>query len=285
MTDRFESLNNEIRELEQRYGQDWDKQVRQSAQRTVNISKDRCIELARKPELGLGHWRELTGISHGMVGRFFVTSGGVSFVKWGNEFKRSIPDDGDFDAIDLDDKQSPLLFPCTPAELLHFIDTARHDLYGFCVPDAFRQAVTDTPPQVPDEAQDMQEQKPDASPAVCEEAPAQTDTAPSGAIENAAPKGTPAGISKREVLAVDWPLHGKFDQGSLSYALSDVPDWLKPARTERGSPGKASSLWNPAKLADCLVSKRYANQKAIGQFLGRHFAEWLPEWDKLQEYR
>lgn len=58
------------------------------------------------------------------------------------------------------------------------VDTARHDLYGFSVPDAFRQAVTEiaptteTPPQVPDES------------------PAPTGTACSGAIEKAATEVT-----------------------------------------------------------------------------------------------
>ncbi|MEF8717240.1 MAG: hypothetical protein V5B35_05260 [Candidatus Accumulibacter necessarius] len=108
---------------------------------------------------------------------------------------------------------------------------------------------------------------------------------PSGAPEKAAPEVTPTGIPKEEILAVDWPLFGQFNQESLSTALSDVPEWLKPARTARGSPGKASALWNPAKLADCIVSKKYANQKAAVSFIGKYFADWLPEWEKLQEYR
>ena len=112
-----------------------------------------------------------------------------------------------------------------------------------------------------------------------------TAAAPSGAPEKAATEVTPTGIPKEEILAVDWPLFGQFNQESLSAALSDVPEWLKPARTARGSPGKASALWNPAKLADCIVSKKYANQKAAGSFIGKYFADWLPEWEKLQEYR
>lgn len=134
--------------------------------------------------------------------------------------------------------------------------------------DAFRQAVnaiaptTAPPPQVPNESQE------------------QTGTAHSGATEV-----TSAGITKREILAVDWPLYGQFNQDSLSAALSDVREWMKPARTALGSRGKASALWNPAKLADCLVSKEYAKQKALSSFIGKHFNEWLSEWEKLQEYR
>lgn len=117
----------------------------------------------------------------------------------------------------------------------------------------------------------------------------QTDTAISGALEKAAPleqvQKAPAGMPKSEIISVDWPLLGRYTQESLSEALSDVPDWLKPARVARGAPGGASSLWNPAKLADCLLSKGHANQKALCSFLGRHFGEWMPEWEALQGYR
>lgn len=133
----------------------------------------------------------------------------------------------------------------------------------------------------------------------------QSDAAHSGTTEKAAPDVAqdgdqqgelltepqqkagepPAGIPKKEVLSVDWPLYGRFKQVSLIAALSDVPDWLKPARTAPGSPGKASALWNPASLAYCLLAQGHANEKALRFFLGRHFAESLPEWEKLQEYR
>lgn len=95
----------------------------------------------------------------------------------------------------------------------------------------------------------------------------------------------PVGIPKGEIVSVQWPLYGQFNQVSLDAALSDVPTWLKPARSVRGSPGKGSSLWNPALIAACLLGKSYANEKALCSFLGRSFAEWLPEWEKLQSYQ
>lgn len=145
----------------------------------VNLSHERCIELARKPELRIADWNDLTGIRRGKLCTYQITTEGVYFIPWDDELIRSAPTSEWDSEMSRDNEQPPLLFPCTPRDVLHFIDTARADLYGFSVPDAFRQAVseiaptTDTPPRVPDESQ------------------GQSDTANSGAVEKVAPEVTP----------------------------------------------------------------------------------------------
>ena len=92
------------------------------------------------------------------------------------------------------------------------------------------------------------------------------------------------GIPKRELLSVDWPLHGAFTQASLARAMSDVPNWLLDARVCQGAPGKASALWNPAVLADCLREKDYARRGVLCSLLEKHFHEWLPEFKERQDF-
>ena len=227
----------------------------------VNLTDERCIQLANSQELRIADWNALTGIGIGVHWSHLVTTEGVAFRNWTEHEIRKASVHQQID-MHRDNGAVPLKFPCTPVRLIQFIDAAPPGSHSISLPDVFRQAVTESG------------QKTYTLPLVPAESQGQTAT-----------EGTPTGISRREILAVDWPLYGQFNQKSLSAALSDVPGWLKHARTARGSPGKASSRWNPAKLSDCLVSKKYANQKAIGSFIGKYFAEWLPEWEKLQEYR
>jgi len=169
---RFEKARMEVEQAHaatparfaQRAMQDgFDKVIRESGERNfeakvsaVNLSHERCIELARKPELRIADWIELTGVGCGWCGAYHITSEGVSFGTWDEDHISSTPLDWQID-MHRDNEQPPLKFPCTAIELLHFVDTARHDLYGFSVPDAFRQAVTaiartaDTPAWVPAE--------------------------------------------------------------------------------------------------------------------------------------
>ena len=117
------------------------------------------------------------------------------------------------------------------------------------------------------------------------------------AIEARAAMGAPAeegvsskaGLSKSAILAVEWPLHNKkFTQKSLETALGDVPNWLEFARVgPRGAAGrgKGSHQWNPAMLADCLAERGYAPRVSLERLLKQHFAEWLEDWQKMQEYR
>lgn len=94
------------------------------------------------------------------------------------------------------------------------------------------------------------------------------------------------GLSKREILAVTWPLpHGR----NLEPLLSDVPKWLVPALTNRGSQGKGSSTWNPAAIADCLASKTHhktwvINFGTLDFFIRKYFPAWIPEWERLSQY-
>jgi hypothetical protein len=143
----------------------------------VNLSRERCIELAHSRELRIADWIELTGVGHGWCGAFLITKERVSFGEWDDDYIRNWPLDWQED-MDRDNEQPPLKFPCTPVELLHFVDTACHDLYGFSVPDDFRQAMiaieqaTAPPPQVPEEVRGQ--------------------AAPSGAPEKPALEVTPA---------------------------------------------------------------------------------------------
>jgi hypothetical protein len=93
-----------------------------------------------------------------------------------------------------------------------------------------------------------------------------------------------AGMGRKDILMVDWPLSGTFNQESLDAALSDVPKWLEQARVAKGAPGKGSALWNPAMIADCLAQKGYANRKALTTLIRNSFSEWLNEWEQMQEY-
>lgn len=92
---------------------------------------------------------------------------------------------------------------------------------------------------------------------------------------------TRRGVTKREILAVDWPLHASFRQGSLENALGDVPDWLCGARMSIGGrgKGKGSNTWNPAALGAALVDRGYASKNAITRVIHQHFDDWLDDWE------
>lgn len=96
----------------------------------------------------------------------------------------------------------------------------------------------------------------------------------------------PNALPKKDILSAPWPLpNGR----QLAPLLSDVPKWLEPARVSRGSPGKGSSTWNPALLADCLATTSkgktwVVNHLALTNFLNRYFQKWAAEWEELSEY-
>ncbi|RDE49571.1 MAG: hypothetical protein DVS81_15940 [Candidatus Accumulibacter meliphilus] len=253
-----------------------------TGKRAGNASDERCIELAGAPCLQAADWIELSGVGLGKYTHYYVEESGIRFVKWDEQALISAPR-GWQPPMLRDNDTPPLLFPCTPCQLLLFVDTLRAGVNAFSVPDAFRRAVaamaqkTNTKPQVPSEPQE------------------QSDTAHSGAAEKAMPEVTPAaakteapsqlhGLGKREILCVDWPLVGKFKQDSLARAMSDVPKWLIDAQVCKGAPGRASALWNPAVLADCLREKGYASRGALCSFLKKHFPECLPEFKTRQDF-
>lgn len=112
----------------------------------VNISNERCIELAQMPELEIAEWVELTGVGVGEKGPFRVTLGSVYFVRWEQEELEAWPPKEQ--AIMLrENKHEPLVFPCTPARLLDFIDSELSTIHGcFEAPDVFRLAVNSAAP-------------------------------------------------------------------------------------------------------------------------------------------
>jgi hypothetical protein len=115
----------------------------QSKFEEVNLSDEQCIELARKGALTIRDWRALTGFGRGWAVAYLITSDGVFFRKWTREDMSEWSDE-DRDRMEDENLTEPLLFPCTPAELLNFVDTAPHELAGFDVPEAFRRAVTES---------------------------------------------------------------------------------------------------------------------------------------------
>lgn len=104
------------------------------------VSDERCLGLARSPELYVDHFIELVGIGVGQHESYFVSKEGVSFREWEAGYIAEGPKDWQKDML-RDNRTAPQLeFPCTPAKLLQFIDTAI-GIHNFSVPDAFRLAV------------------------------------------------------------------------------------------------------------------------------------------------
>ncbi|MER2626402.1 MAG: hypothetical protein ABTS22_21015 [Accumulibacter sp.] len=131
---------------------------------------------------------------------------------------------------------------------------------------------------------DMQELKPDAAQVLSgevSEVSEQIDIAYSGPREVA-----PAGISKREVLSVDWPLPA--GAPTLQNIIDSLPKWVDEACTKVGRVGKGvngSHLWNPAILAFCLATKTPQKQWAAGKgaltsCLRRSFPDYLAQWEE-----
>ncbi len=171
----------------------------------VNLTDERCIELAHSPHLGIADWTELTGVGCGKCGSYLIAAEAVAFGKWTEREIRDASVDRQV-KMHRDNEAIPLKFPCTPVDLIQFIDAAPPGSHSFSLPDVFRQAMTES------------EQTTDTLPLVSAESQGQIAT-----------EVTLTGISKREVLAVDWPLHGQFNQKSLSAVLSDVREWSEHA--------------------------------------------------------
>lgn len=183
----------------------------------VNLSDERCIELARKPELGIVEWVELTGVGIGEChGFFLVATDGVSFIKHDLDFIKSAPAEWQIDML-RDNRHEPLKFPCTPARMIDFIDSELCMIRGcFSVPDTFQQAVTaiaqatDTAPQVPEEAREQ--------------------AAPSGTSEKAAP----------EVTLDD---DGQGGKGLVAWQAVMLENWPKIAEHDKKPPARAVMKW------------------------------------------
>ena len=108
----------------------------------------------------------------------------------------------------------------------------------------------------------------------------------SSALEKAAPPAPPWGVTKCEVLAVQWPMPSQAPP--LSNILDEVPKWAEEACKRTGVRGKGaagSHRWNPAILAFCLSTKTnrkkwIANKGALTNFLRHYFPDYLDEWER-----
>ena len=159
----------------------------------TGVSNERCIELAASPELYVDHFKELVGIGIGPHESYVVGNDGVTFRKWEDDFIASSPNDWELEML-RDNRTAPqLTFPCTTAELLTFVDTAI-GIHCFMVPDAFRMAVERAAPVLTEAT------KPNGPASVETGKKKQTNAEP---VQKAPKK---PGVTKAEILGVDWPL-------------------------------------------------------------------------------
>ena len=108
--------------------------------RSPAVSDSRCCIIASEQELHIDHWIELTGVGVGQHESYFVANDRVAFRKWEDDFIAESPVDWQID-MHRDNRIAPsLIFPCSPQELLTFVDTAI-GIHCFMVPDAFREEV------------------------------------------------------------------------------------------------------------------------------------------------
>ena len=114
---------------------DWAKQFH------AEISDARCTELSSERELYIDHWIELVGLGLGQHESYRIEEGRITFRKWETDYISSAPKNMQKEMTN-DNRTAPCLtFPCSPVELLNFVDSAIA-IHCFSVPDAFRLAVT-----------------------------------------------------------------------------------------------------------------------------------------------
>ena len=227
----------------------------------VTITPDRCIDLAGLPELFVHHWEELTGIGICKGGAYIVSQSGVYPEQYSDdELRLLFPEERRL----LLERATrlPLLFPCTPSQLLKIVDGG---LQGeFEVPEEFRTAV-ELPALLPQKDSEQ--------------------NASSGAPESAEPPS----FTKQEILAVDWPMPR--GAPTLENILNERPKWVSNACILVGKPGGGaggSHLWKPAVLAACLATttpqKRWhCNKTALTNFLRLNFSDSIPQWESFAE--
>ncbi|MBL0353846.1 MAG: hypothetical protein IPP03_14765 [Dechloromonas sp.] len=105
---------------------------------------ERCIELAAMDTLMFRHWEELTGIGICKGGSYIVGQSGVHPEQYSDDDLRLLTTEERRLLLERADRP-PLIFPCTPAQLLQFVDG---DLLGdFDLPDDFRAAVEKPAPE------------------------------------------------------------------------------------------------------------------------------------------
>lgn len=194
----------------------------------VNLTDERCIELAHSHELRIADWTALTGIGIGVHWSYVVSAEGVAFRKWTEGEISEASVDRQIE-MHQDNEAVPLKFPCTPAMIIQLIDAAPPGSHRFSIPDVFRQAVTeqapmtDTPAQVPAESQEQSDTASSGAPVVTPAYDAgQTDDLTTATVQKHAKTGEQAEIlRKRQTFIAEfagvWPtIDGDLRDGSRS---------------------------------------------------------------------
>jgi hypothetical protein len=89
----------------------------------VNLTDERCIQLAHSHELRIADWTALTGIGIGWHWSYVVSAEGVAFREWTEKEIREASVDRQIE-MHQDNEAMPLILPCTPARLIQFVDAA-----------------------------------------------------------------------------------------------------------------------------------------------------------------
>lgn len=136
---KYSSAPNEKHLLETQIQEkiDADTRTRQS-----DVLERMCL-LAGKDHLGLGDWVEIVGIGIKGESNYTISNKGIFFNGWDQEFIDSHPLPHEQRLI-RQNEEPGLAFPCTPTELLDFVDTGAGRLFGsFIVDDEFRRVVVE----------------------------------------------------------------------------------------------------------------------------------------------
>lgn len=106
----------------------------------VALTEKQCRDLASQPKLTVADWTDLTGVGRGMFGMYQVSAECVEFRRWSDHEIRQYPS---ADQVDMErENASPALsFPCSPDELVTFVDKACIGGRHFELPESFRSAV------------------------------------------------------------------------------------------------------------------------------------------------
>lgn len=262
-----------------------------------SISNERAIALARLDVLNLSDWCDLAGAGLGNHGFYDVVAPSedmgarVKFRKWAADFISGWPPDQQAEML-RHNEAPPLLFPCTPVDLVAFVDALKYD-HPFDLPVAFRAEVAVIASQ---RECSQSVGKPESVEAV------EQSTTSCAALKDEGPRSWPeinksqnskadahrrAGdkarlVPKDRILEAFPPPDGMSSQ-NWARTLGDVPKWLRDARETSGKRG-VSALWDPAMFALCMVSKRYLGKNQAATLLRRHFPESLDSWEEKASY-
>lgn len=224
----------------------------------AEVSIERCIELSNERQLHVDNWIELVGVGIGQRYLYDISSDCVKFRAHEEEYISQCPPEWQADMM-RDNRVAPRLdFPCTPIEMLNFVDTlagfcdSAIGMHSFMLPEAFRRAV---------------------------ETSTQSGTPKSDAPSANTPvkKQLINGVGRNEIIAAFPPPIGVTPE-QWSKRLGDPSKAMKVARVFSGS-GGVSALWNPAKFAMWYAEKNYSARQNITVIMRREFPDYLPEWE------